>query len=301
MWVEMVQRRGYDWIAVAPARTEPGTWLRILVVLLIAFALSRVLPRLVRRFVRRTFDARLRDRLAVLRSHAPRALIDSAPIPAVRYTQRSEALGTLYKQLIAGAIWLTAVILILRELHVALATVVTGAGFLGVAVALGAQDLLRDYVAGFFILLDDRFGIGDRVEAGDMVGDVEEVTLRWTRIRDAHGTEWYVPNGRLQEVGNRSQHRGKAVIDVDLPSGLRLADALDRIAKALHDLHDDPDIGRYVLEDPQMLGVETLSREGPTVRLAVHTTAAKQAEVARAVRARIHTCFESGDAEPGGA
>lgn len=276
----------------ATGRIDAGTWLRILIVGLAAFVLSRLLPRLVRRVVRRLLDARVRERLATLRSHAPRALIDSGPVPAIRYTQRAEALGTLYKHLTTGAIWLTAVILILRELHVAPATVVTGAGFLGVAVALGAQDLLRDYVAGFFILLDDRFGVGDRVEMGDMVGDIEEMTLRWTRIRDTHGTEWYVPNGRLQTVGNRSQHRGKAVIDVDLPTGLRLADALDRIAEALNDLYDDPEVGRFVLEKPQILGVETLSREGPTVRLAVHTAATKQAEVARAIRARVYMAFE---------
>ncbi len=189
---------------------------------------------------------RLRQRLATLRAHAPRALIDSGPMPAVRYTQRAEALGTLFKHLTAGAIWLTAIIVILHELEVAPATVVIGAGFLGVAIALGAQDLLRDSIAGFFILLDDRFG-----------------------------------------VGNRSQHRGKAVIDVDLPAGLRLAETLDRIAKALHDLHDDPDVGVFVLEEPQILGVETLTRDGQTIRLAVHTAAAKQAEVARAVRARV--------------
>lgn len=279
-------------VLVAASRTQPATWLQVMVLILVAFVLSRVLPRLVRRTVRRLLATREHPRLAALRSHAPKALVDSGATPTVRYMQRAEALGTLYGQLTAGAIWLTAAILILHSLQVALATVVTGAGFLGVAIALGAQDLLRDYVAGFFILLDDRFGVGDRIEAGDMVGDIEQMTLRWTRIRDIRGTEWYVPNGRLQEVGNRSQHRGKAVIDIELPSGLRLADALDRMAKALQDLPDDPEIGRYVLEEPQILGVETLSREGPTIRVAAHTTAARQAEVARAIRARVHTAFE---------
>ena len=292
MYFELLNLRIPFGIAATTVRTEPWTWARILLILVSAFALSRVLPRLVRRGVRRMLDARVRERFVVLRAHAPRALIDSGPMPAVRYAQRAEALGTLCKHLTTAAIWITAAILILHDLQVALVTIVTGAGFLGVAVALGAQDVLRDYIAGFFILLDDRFGVGDRVEAGDIVGDIEEMTLRWTRIRDPNGTEWYVPNGRLQEVGNRSQHRGKAVIDVDLPSGLRLAGALDRIAKALHDLEDDPDVGTFVLEEPQILGVETLRRDGPTIRITVLTAAAKQAEVARAVRARVHTAFE---------
>jgi small-conductance mechanosensitive channel len=281
-------------VIAATAQIEPGTWLRIVLVLLGAFALSRVLPRLVRRATRRMLESHVRQRFAVLRAHAPRAFVDSGPIPAVRYAQRAEALGTLAKHLTSFAIWGTAVMLVLHDLDVALVTLVTGAGFLGVAVALGAQDLLRDYTAGFFMLLDDRLGVGDRVEVGAIVGDIEEMNLRWTCIRDAQGTEWYVPNGRLQEVGNRSQHRGKAIIDVEVPSELRLADAEERIAKALCNLHDDPRVGAFVLEEPEILGVETLTRDGATVRIAVHTSAARQTEVARAVRARVRAAFERG-------
>jgi len=292
MTVASMRAAAEDWLILGTLRTAAGIWLRIVLIVAAAFILARLLPRLVRRGVRRLLDTRVRQGLARLRAHAPRALSDTGPVPAARYAQRAEALGTLYKHVTVGLIWSTASILILRELRVAPATVVTGAGFLGVAIALGAQDLLRDYVAGFFIMLDDRFGVGDRVEVGEVVGDIEEMTLRWTRVRDSHGTEWYVPNGKLQEVGNRSQHRGKAVIDVDLPSGLRLADALDRIGSALRDLYDDPDVGRFVLEEPQILGVEALTRAGPTIRLAVHTAPAMQAEVARAIRARVQGAFE---------
>jgi len=281
-------------VVTATVQMEPGTLLRIALVLLGAFALSRVLPRLIRRAVRRVLDTRVRQRFAVLRAHAPRAFVDSGPTPSVRYAQRAEALGALAKHLTSFAIWVTAATLILHDLDVALVTLVTGAGFLGVAIALGAQDLLRDYVAGFFMLLDDRFGVGDRVEVGDVVGDIEEMNLRWTCVRDTQGTEWYLSNGRFQDVGNRSQHRGKAIIDVDVPSELRLAEAQERIAKALCSLHDDPRVGAFVLEEPEVLGVESLTREGATIRVAVHTSAAKQTEVARAVRARVRTAFERG-------
>src|SRR5512147_1672903 len=107
------------------------TWLQVLLVVLGAIACSRLLPRVVRRAVRR-FDARVRRRLAAWREHTPRAFVDSAPVPSARYTQRAEALGTLYQQLLTGLIWVVAAILILRVLGVAPATVVTGAGFLGV-------------------------------------------------------------------------------------------------------------------------------------------------------------------------
>jgi moderate conductance mechanosensitive channel len=289
-----------DRVVAASIGDDAMMWLRIFVVVVVAFAASRVVPRLARRVVRRLLDARLRQRFAILRQHAPRALMASGPTPTVRYEQRAEALGTLTKHLTAGLIWLVAVVVCLHGLHVALATVVTGAGFLGVAISLGAQDLLRDYIAGFFMLLDDRFGVGDRIEAGELVGDIEEMTLRWTRIRDANGTEWYVPNARLQEIGNRSQHRGKAIIDVDLPAGLRLDDALERIDKSMRGLCDDPKVGTFVLEHPQILGVERLDRAGPTIRLAVHTTAAKQADVARVVRARVHAALAPPEDRLGG-
>lgn len=285
--------RGVGWLMlIATVRTEPMTWLDIGVILAAAFLAAQIVPRLARRTVRRALDSRMRRGLAVLRTRAPRALVDSGPVPTIRYGRRADALGTLFKHLSSGVIWLVATILILRELDVALATTITGAGFIGLAIALSAQDLLRDWVAGFFILVDDRFGVGDRVEVGAIVGEIEELTLRWTRIRDAQGTEWYVPNGQLQLVGNRSQHRGKAVVDIDVRSDIELGDALERITKSLQGLRDDPRVGTFVLGEPEILGVETLNREGPTLRIAVLTEPAKQAEVSRAVRARVHNAFE---------
>ena len=144
MRVELPLTHGFRWFTVATIQAQPGTWLRI--------SFSSRSPS--REYFLASYDASCGECSMLvcgnaLRSHAPRALMYSDRVPAVRYTQRAEALGTLYKQLTAGAIWLTAAILLLHELRVALATVVTGAGFLGVAVALGAQDLLRDYVAGF--------------------------------------------------------------------------------------------------------------------------------------------------------
>ena len=187
-------------VVTVTVQMEPGTWLRIALVLLGAFALSRLLPRLVRRAVRRMLDTRVRQRFAALRAHAPRTLVDSGPTPSVRYAQRAEALGTLAKHLTSFTIWVTAAMLILHDLDVALVTLVTGAGFLGVAIALGAQDLLRDYTAGFFMLLDDRFGLGDRVEVGEIVGDRrDEPALDVHPRRGRHGVvcaEWSTPRGR---------------------------------------------------------------------------------------------------------
>jgi small conductance mechanosensitive channel len=192
---------------VVATQTDALDWVRIAVIVLGALVASRVVPRLVRRVVRRLLDSRMRRRLGAIRAHTPRALLDSAPVPAIRHAQRSEAFGAIFRHLSVIAIWLVAAVLVLHELDVALETVVTGAGFLGLAVAFGAQDLLRDAIAGFFLLVDDRYGVGDHVQIGELEGDVEQVSLRWTRLRDARGVEWYVPNGRVLELGNHSQRR----------------------------------------------------------------------------------------------
>lgn len=288
---------GGERAVIGAATVDAFGWLRILLILFGAVLASRIVPRLVRRLVRRLLDSQMQRKLAVLRAHAPRALVDSRPVPAIRYSQRADAIGTLFRHLSSAVIWLTAVVLILHELDVSLATLVTGAGFLGLAVAFGAQHVIRDYLAGVFILLDDRYGVGDRVEAGSLIGDVEEVSVRWTRIRDLEGTDWYVPNGRMEEVGNHSQHRGKAVVDVPVPVQLPLMAAVERITRAIEGLRDDEVVGAWVLEDPHVLGVEAMSAETATVRVAVLTQRLKQAEVARTLRARIRVALEPGAAE----
>lgn len=279
----------------ASSRVDALSLLRIVIVLGTAYLLSRIIPRLARRIVRRLLDSQMRRRLAILGARAPRPLRDSQPVPVTRQHQRAEAIGTLVKGLSSTAIWAIAAVLILHELHVALATVITGAGFLGLAVAFGGQNLIRDYLAGFFILLDDRYGVGDRVEGAAVAGEVEEVTLRWTRVRDSEGTEWYVPNSRMEEIGNRSLHEGRAVVDVEIPLSLRLSDALERINDAIGELHHGDEVGGLVLEAPHVLGVETLNIGTATVRVAVVTLPHRQAEVARALRARIRREFERPD------
>jgi moderate conductance mechanosensitive channel len=285
-------------LALANDSVDAFGWMRIGIILVVAYLLSRFVPRVARRIVRRLLDSQMRRRLALLGARAPRPLRDSQPVPIERQHQRAQAIGTLVKGLSSAIIWAIATVLILHELNVELATLVAGAGFLGLAVAFGAQNLIRDYVAGFFILLDDRYGVGDRVQAGSIDGAVEQVTLRWTRVRDIEGTEWYVPNSRMEEVGNRSLHEGRAIVDIEIPPTLRLSDALARIDVAIGALHDPEHPGGLVLDAPEVLGVETLGVGRATVRVAVTTPPHRQAEVARAVRAQILQEFERHDEDP---
>jgi len=146
----------------------------------------------------------------------------------------------------------------------------------GVAVGFGAQTLVKDFLAGIFLIAEDQFGVGDSVDlSADAKGTVEAVSLRVTRLRGVDGTVWYVRNGDLLRVGNRSQGWSRAVLDVDVPYS---ADA-GRVAE--------------LLEEPQVWGVEALTLEKVVVRIAVRTAPLQQWAVARELRARIKARFDA--------
>src|SRR5215210_375243 len=100
------------------------------------------------------------------------------------------------------------------ELGLQLGPLLAGAGIVGVAVGFGAQNLVRDFLSGIFMLIEDQYGLGDVIDAGPAAGQVEAISLRTTRLRDAEGVVWHIPNGEIQRVGNKSQQWSKAVLDI---------------------------------------------------------------------------------------
>lgn len=153
--------------------------LRILVILVVAAVLSRIARRAIKRGLR----------------HAGTA----------RTGQRLDALGAVLASTAGFAIWLVAAFTVLAELKVNVGPLLAGAGIAGIALGFGAQSLVRDFLAGAFILIEDQFAVGDEVDLGDAVGRVEEIGLRTTRLRSPEGVVWYVPNGGIARIGNHSQ------------------------------------------------------------------------------------------------
>src|SRR4029077_3961131 len=134
-----------------------------------------------------------------------------------RRRQRAEALGSVLRSFVSVTIFSIAIMLILGELGVNLAPLIASAGIAGVALGFGAQNLVKDFITGLFMLLEDQYGVGDVVDVGEASGTVEAVGLRITTIRDARGVLWYIRNGEIVRVGNRSQ--GWALVVVDVPVG----------------------------------------------------------------------------------
>lgn len=122
-----------------------------------------------------------------------------------RRAQRAESIGQLLASTATLVVWLIALLTIFSRLGIEIAPILASAGVLGVALGFGAQALVKDYLAGIFVVLEDQYGIGDTVDVGPVTGVVEDVTLRITRIRDSAGVIWYVRNGEIVRVANQSQ------------------------------------------------------------------------------------------------
>jgi small-conductance mechanosensitive channel len=266
---------------VADAVSRP---VAIALVAVIAFVATRVSRRLV---------ARLADRL--------KTGADPGAATTLRRNQRADTTAAVLRSTVAVVIWTVAVITILGDLGVELAPLLAGAGVAGVALGFGAQTVVRDFLAGTFMLLEDQFGVGDVIEVGTtgtaVSGAVESVTLRVTRIRDVEGTLWSVPNGEIRRVGNKAQRWARAVLDLALAPDTVVADATGVIARLASELRADPAWHARIPTEPEVWGVEHLEGDRVVIRLVVRTLPLAQWDVARELRARLKLAFEAAGIE----
>jgi small conductance mechanosensitive channel len=266
--------------------------LRIALIIVVAVVLRVLVHRVVRRITDRASERRggllnpLRDRIP------PPVQEATAGVPVERRKQRAEALGSVLRSITSIAIFSVAAMMVLGELGLNLAPLLASAGIAGVALGFGAQNLVKDFIAGLFMLLEDQYGVGDVVDLGEVGGTVEEVGLRITTIRDAKGVLWYIRNGEIVRVGNRSQ--GWAVVVIDVPVGFAgVEEATEVLRAAAATLSDDPEYSADLLEAPQVLGVEQITMDGAVLRTTVRTVSAAQWRVGRELRHRLTDALES--------
>lgn len=255
-----------------------GTPLAIIGLVLLGFAVRWVLHRLVDRIARRAEHGVLPER------------VESAV--AARRKQRAATMGGLLKSIITFIVAAVIGTMVLSELGVDIAPIIASAGILGIALGFGAQSLVKDFLAGIFVFIEDQYGVGDVVDVGEANGTVEAVTLRMTRLRDINGTVWYVPNGEVLRVGNKSQNWSRAVVDVGVGYGEDLARVQRVLREVAHDLWEDEDFTGLIIEEPEVTGVEMLAADSVTIRVMVKTAPLEQWAVARALRQRIKARFD---------
>jgi small conductance mechanosensitive channel len=216
---------------------------------------------------------------------------------SLRAAARAQTLGAVLRSVASFVIWTIAFITILGELGINLGPLVAGAGLAGVALGFGAQSLVKDFLAGIFMLIEDQYGVGDVIDVGEASGTVEAVTLRTTRLRDVNGTVWHVPNGQILRVGNMSQQWARALLDVSVAYGADLDEA-QRIIKEVADALWREDAWRgQILEEPEVWGVEDIGPDGVIIRLVVKTLPAKQWSAMRELRSRLKVALDEAGIE----
>nr|WP_230415274.1 mechanosensitive ion channel domain-containing protein [Micromonospora tarapacensis] len=275
---------GSFWILVKP--------LRIVLILLLALAARWLVHRTIRRLVRSTSGAGVPTMLRPLRERIPTTTTEPGQFVPERRRQRAEAIGSVLRSLSTAFIFGIALLMVLKEFSFDLAPLLASAGIAGVALGFGAQSLVKDLIAGLFMLIEDQYGVGDNVDLGEATGVVETVGLRVTTVRDGRGVLWYIRNGEIIRVGNKSQ--GWALVVVDLPIGFAgTEEATSVLRTAAASLAVDPELGPSIVEPPEVLGVEQVTVDGTVIRTVVKTTADGQFAVGRELRRRLAEGLEN--------
>lgn len=278
---------GLDWLA-ANAQALIATPAKIVLILLLAGGFRLLAHRAIGRLTDRTASGAMPT---ILRRRGRAATSAEAENADARRTQRAEAIGSVLRSFSSLVVLGIGVVLVLGELGMNLAPILASAGVVGVALGFGAQNLVKDFIAGIGIILEDQYGVGDVVDLGEASGSVEAVGLRITRLRDINGVVWYVRNGEVLRVGNKSQGFAQVVIDMPVAHDTDL----ERCRKVMQEVGDlmyaDDTWAGVLLAEPESLGVEQITTEGVYLRLLVRTTNADQWRVGRELRLRLKERF----------
>ena len=212
---------------------------------------------------------------------------------ALRMATISSTLGSAASVLI----FVVAVFVALAQLDISLGPLLAGAGIIGAALGFGAQNLVRDFLAGLFVTIEDQYGVGDIIDVGRASGVVEGISLRMTKLRDVEGTLWFVPNGEVKEVGNMTQRWSRVILDIAVAYEADHHQAGRLIKEAADEMWRDPHSGARLLEEPELWGVESLGEGSVVMRVAVKSYPADQWDAARELRSRIKDSFDAAGIE----
>ena len=271
---------------IAPL-TDISVWLRssgleIVLLVLGAVLLTRFAGWVGRRVTER-MDAAATDQDALVRSEA---------------SKHRHAVAQALTWVAVALIWSITVVLVLDRLGVPVASLVAPAAVLGAALGFGGQQVVRDLIAGFFIIVERQYGYGDVVNISAIgftegaTGTIEEVALRTTRVRTLNGEVVIVPNGEIVQVTNLSRDWARAVVDVPLPVEVDVLRASELLRKVGEEAFDDEALRPLLLDPPTVMGVESFEVGQVNLRMVARTLPGKQFEVGRELRVRVAVAFQ---------
>jgi small conductance mechanosensitive channel len=210
-----------------------------------------------------------------------------------RKVRRAEALGSVTKSWISASVWTLSVLTILATVNINLGPYIAGLGIVGIALGFGAQELVSDFISGMFMLLEDQYGVGDIIDAGEASGIVEGISLRTTRIRSVDGTLWYIPNGEIRRLGNMSQDWARALLDIGVAYDTDTDHASAVIERVAESMAREEEYKGKFLDTPEVWGVERLAADAGEIRFVIKTTPGDQYAIARELRRRIKHAFDA--------
>ena len=282
-----------------PTMVQVQRWLfsdglSILAVVVLALIVRWLLHRAIARVVATVTERNRREeeaRPGSDRRSGTGILKQATGIGSVRQSQRVSTLGSLLRSIVTFVVALVTILTVMGILGLPLGPLLASAGVGGVALGFGAQSLVRDFLSGVFMIFEDQYGVGDVIDAGGVIGTVEEVGLRITRLRDSGGVVWYVRNGDIVRIGNRSQGWAVAVIDTSVAETESSTRVIALIAETAAAMDREPDWADRLLETPSVAEVESTVPAAITIRTTAICAPNEQYVVQRELRERIHAAL----------
>ena len=280
-WAELT-----DWFVDRP--------LRVLFILVLAGIVNRILRGVVARFAEEVAERTLRPREEFDNNPVVRTMqrMGAGEEQRSRSRRRAITLGAMLESLVSILVWTTAAFMVLGEIGVSLGPLIASAGIAGIAIGFGAQSIVRDFLAGIFVIVEDQYGVGDVIDTGEAFGKVEEIGLRTTRVRDQNGVLWTVPNGVMNRVGNYSQIWSRSVFDIEVAYDTDIDHAMEVMKRVLDEVWNEQPGYATIIEEPEVQGVQSFSANGVVIRAVAKTDPAEQWAVARKIRARFKKAFD---------
>ncbi|MGW6529466.1 mechanosensitive ion channel family protein [Streptomyces venezuelae] len=270
-----------------------GIPLRILLIVVGAMIVRALAKKAITRVVQRILQPPEQTGEARRTSRGPAVLHRDRSRAKERREQRARTIGSVLSSIVTVVVGVMATAMLLDQVGIALGPLLASAGVVGLAIGFGAQNLVADYLSGMLIMLEDQYGVGDSVDLGEAVGEVEHVGLRLTQVRDLNGGLWHIRNGEILRVRNDSQEWARAVLDVSVAYECNLDTVYRVLEEAGRDMREDPKFAPALLEDPSVWGVQSLEPDGVVVRVAVKTAPLQQWAVTRELRRRVKEALDA--------
>lgn len=244
----------------------PDTLISLSIVIVGGLLLNMVLRRLITAWVRSSI-ARA-ERIAAGGLPEPLKLLGrAAGLANERAEQRATTIGAMLRSVVGFLVTTVVILTAMSIIGIPMEPLLASAGVGGIAIAFGAQSLIKDFISGVFMMLEDQYGVGDLINTGDVTGTVEDVSLRITKLRDLSGQVWYVRNGEILRVGNQSQGWSTGVIDVPVSYDENPERVIGILKTVCADLWAEDEWRDILIEEPMVAGVNDISGGTMTMRI----------------------------------